>query len=155
MATIKNIELIDDVRTDAKRLMEENPNLDYFEAYEQAKQNLIGNEEIINYEYTTFSDNLVLEKDNEKNNEDAYYNSLRTELSDKIDTEKYSNEQIEQYAIADGMGLDISKFANPIFSAEQIKFMSIAVVSGQDITYFLNNPDFDPDSAMKKLQEID
>lgn len=44
MATIQTIGLIDNIRKDAKILMESRPNISYLEAYELARQNLIGSE---------------------------------------------------------------------------------------------------------------
>ncbi len=154
MATLRNLELIDDIRTDAKILIENNPELSYYDAYEQAKKALIGDENIIEYDYTSFIDKSSFSENSLEDEENGFYDNLKKNLKDKIDVEQYSNEQLEQYMISTTMGLDISTFANPIFTPEQIKFLSIALVSGEDITRFLNKPNFNAEEEMKALQDI-
>lgn len=159
MATKKNLELIDDIRTDALILMKQNPDLNYLDAYEQARKELIGDESIINYVYEEFSDNMVIGKDNieleKKDKEDDYYETLKAELKDLIDVDNYSEEQLIQYMIGKTMGLDINRFANPVFTPDQIKFLCIALVSGENIDRFIKNPSFDADSEMRLLQKME
>ena len=149
MATYKNLELRDNILNDALKLMEENSNLSYEDAYEQAKQNLIGNQDINSFEFKPLTTSINLpSKDNEQTieeNEDPYLKDIKNRLKDDIDVEKYTEEQLEEYIISKEMGLDITKFADPGYNPEQVKYVSMQVLLGKPIDKFIGNYTFDPE----------
>ena len=149
MATYKNLELRDNILNDALKLMEENSNLSYEDAYEQAKQNLIGNQEINSFVFKplTTSINMSSKKEEQvkEENDDPYIKDIKNRLKDDIDVEKFTEEQLEEYIISKEMGLNITKFADPGYNPEQIKYLSMQVLVGKPIDKYVGNYTFDPE----------
>jgi len=149
MATYKNLELRDNILNDALKLMEENPNLSYDAAYEQAKQNLIGNQEINSFVFKPLTTSINISSNSKEqikeDVEDPYLEDIKKRLKDDIDVEKYTEEQLEEYIISKEMGLDITKFADPGYNPDQIKYISMQVLVGKPIDKFIGNYTFDPE----------
>ena len=163
MKNIKVIELYDDIRNDAIILMKENPNLKYSEAFSMAKEELIGNTKISDFEFKPFNveidDNLnkVASKKEEKvknekvETEDDYYTSVKKKLSEYINVDDFSDEQIDEFNIALQMGVDITKYADNKFSPKQLKTLCLLVASGKDIDNYRYDYNFDPTKVMEEM----
>lgn len=144
MTNYKNLELRDGILRDANILMRENPNLKYEEAYEQAKRELIGDNNVLDIEVKPFEiiidDNLIKKESNTVEID----NELYKPISNKIDISKYDKAQLKQYLIGNNMGIDITLFADPKFSAKQIRFLCIMMTTGKDVDNLFTNYEFDP-----------
>ncbi|MCM1053868.1 MAG: hypothetical protein NC483_07850 [Ruminococcus sp.] len=161
MANIKTMELIDGIRHDALILMNSRGDLTYPEAYDLARQNLIGDNAITDFQFKPLS--ISLELPNEKKDINVTGNSeLRgvtymddsiREIENIIDVTNYSQAQLKQYVIAHKMGVDISKFASELFSPEQVKFLSVMLASGRNIDKYLDDYNFDPATAFGDMTE--
>lgn len=155
MSTIKTMELIDDIRNDALILMKNDSNLSYLEAFEQARKNLIGDEQILRFEFKPFEvkiDDSLLSNNVEENlDENDYYSNIKKELKKFIDIKEYTDEQLEQYYIGIQMNVDIVKFANKNFSPKQIKFLCVMLASGKNVDRYLNDYGFDPNNAISEI----
>ena len=159
MANYKNLELRDGILKDAKILMNQNPNLKYEEAYEMAKKNLIGDNNLLDLNIKNFDlefeDKLISNVDynqgektiKSENRDDDYYAPLKS----LIDINEYTNQQLKQYLIGYNMGLDITTFANPNFEPRQIKFLCTMMVAGKDVDEYLNDYDFDPNDIFSEV----
>lgn len=185
MSTIKNIELIDDVRNDALLLMKKNPDMSYEEAFDKAKKNLIGDEQINEFEFQPFevdidvdllnseetttsndeqSDDIDL-TDEEKDDlevlqklemlDEDFYGNIKNQLSDRINVDEFNDEQLEQLYIASRMGVDITKIANNKFSSIQIKFLAVMLASGKNVDSYLLDYNFDPTEAFTEIIELE
>lgn len=159
MSNIKNIELYDDIRNDALILMGENPNLQYQEAFKQAKENLIGDINICDFEFKPFNVEIDSELNNiasrVDSNKDDYYTSVRNKLAEYINVEEFTEAQLEEYNIAIQMGVDITKFADNNFSPSQIKTLCLLVASGKDIDKYRYDYDFDPKKIVEEMIAIE
>lgn len=156
MATIQNVELIDDVRKDALILMKSRPEISYLEAFALARQNLIGEKNITDFSFKPFTVSLELDgKETETTSlddsiilEDAsasyYQKYANQELSSIIKVDDYNIDQLKAYVIAHKMGVDISKFASELYNASQINFLAVMLASGKSIDKYLTNYNFDP-----------
>lgn len=153
MANIQNVELVDDIRKDALLLMKSRPELSYLEAFMLAKDNLIGKSKITEFEFQPFTVDVQVETNNknvenkvqeEVDPEKEFYKVEASAISNLIDLDKYTTEQIKSYLIAHRMGVDITKFANTNYSKEQIDFLAVLVASNLPIEKYLNNFEFDP-----------
>lgn len=181
MSTIKNIELIDDVRNDALILMRENPNLSYEEAFDKAKKNLIGEQQIKEFEFQPFEVEIDMEllntdevidsteeqisndelTEEEKEDlkvleklemlDDDFYGNIKNQLKDKINVEEFNDDQLEQLYIGLRMGVDITRVANNKFSSTQIKFLTVMLASGKNIDNYLLDYNFDPTEAFTEI----
>lgn len=149
MPTIKNLELRDNIRNDALIIMKNNPDLSYEDAYEQAKENLIGNQSIIDFEFkplTTVNNmNITEEQSIQTTTDNPYLDDIKNRLKNDIDVEKFSEEQLEEYNISKEMGIEISSFADPGYNPEQIKYLSTQILVGKPINQYIGNYTFDPD----------
>ncbi len=163
MANTKTIELIDGIRHDALILMRSRPELTYPEAYDMARQNLIGDNVITEFQFKPLSISLELpDAKKELNVTDTsimlganYMDESLKEIENIIDVASYSQAQLKQYVIAHKMGVDISIFANELFSPEQVKFLSIMLASGRNIDKYLNDYNFDPATAFVDMAEAE
>lgn len=164
MATIENVELIDDVRKDALILMKSRPELGYLEAFELAKNNLIGKNRITDYQFKPFT--VSIETNNKEKKEEQkdialeikddasspyYIDYAINNLSAFLNIKDYHVDQIKAYVIAHKMGVDISKFVNNKYNVEQINFLAVMSASGKDISMYLNNYDFVPQEEFAKI----
>ena len=154
MSTIKNLELRDSIRRDALRFMEEE-NLSYEEAYKKATERLIGDEDILSFEFKPLStvNNLYKDKgiNTEEKSDDAYIKSIKDKLKKIINVDDYTDEQLEELSISHEMGLDVSLFADPKYNVEQLKYLSIISLTGGNIDIYKENYDFNPEKEMEKL----
>lgn len=152
MSTIKNVELIDDVRNDALILMKENPDLSYEEAFEKAKFNLIGDEKIRKFEFQPFEVEIdeSLLNSAQKINEDSSSNEsdLSAQSSERIvltDEDKEDLEVLQKLEVLDsdfygnikkqlkGM-ISVDEFNN-----DQLEQLYIGSRMGVDITKIANS----------------
>lgn len=161
MSTIKNIELIDDVRNDALILMRNNPDLTYEQAYTQAKEKLIGNESIGSFEFKPFEvevdSNLVNEENSDlKNDTETLENAIETLNANSLPVDEISDEKLKeeikdnQEALQLLEGLDTDYYGNirnqltniidvTKFNDDQIEQLYIGYKMGVDITKIFNN----------------
>lgn len=161
MANIKTMELIDGIRHDALILMDSRKDLTYPEAYDLARQNLIGDSVITDFQFKPLSISLEIpnEKKEIKVTSDAdlmgatYMDESIRDIEKIINIENYSQAQLKQYVIAHKMGVDISKFASELFSPEQVKFLSVMLASGRNIDQYLDDYNFDPALAFVDMAE--
>jgi len=144
MATYKNLELRDNIRNDALLLMKDK-NISYEEAYEEAKQKLIGNQNINEFEFKPLTTVNSLEATEDDN---SYLRELKNKLNDVINVELFNEEQLEEYAISKEMGVDISKFADPGYNPDQIKYLSMQILIGKSIEKYHGNYEFDPEKEI-------
>lgn len=166
MASIQNIELVDDIRKDALLLMKSRPELSYLEAFMLAKDNLIGQAKITEFEFQPFNVDIQIDsKNNEIDSnhvstnqetssqtanpvvddvEKEFYKNEASVISGLIDLDKYNTEQIKSYLIAHRMGVDITKIADVNYSKVQIDFLAVLLASGLPIDKYINNYEFDP-----------
>ena len=145
MATYKNLELRDSIRNDALLLMKEK-NISYEEAYEEAKQKLIGDQNINEFVFkplTTVNSLSNEEKVNEETN--PYLDDLKNRLRDDINVDLFTEGQLEEYIISKEMGIDIKTFADPGYNTDQIKFLSMQILVGKTIEQYKENYTFDPE----------
>ncbi len=161
MSNIKTMKLIDEIRHDALILMNSRPDLSYTEAYDLARQNLIGDSSITDFQFKPLSISLEI-TDNKKNIEGdssfessnlTYMDESIKEISGIIDIANYDQAQLKQYVIAHKMGVDISKFASELYSPEQVKFLSIMLASGRNVDKYLNDYNFDPAMAFVEIAD--
>ncbi len=161
MSNIKTMELIDEIRHDALILMNSRPDLSYTEAYDLARQNLIGDSSITDFQFKPLSISLEI-TDNKKNIEGdssfessnlTYVDESIKEISGIIDIANYDQAQLKQYVIAHKMGVDISKFASELYSPEQVRFLSIMLASGRNVDKYLNDYNFDPAMAFVEIAD--
>lgn len=161
MSNIKTMELIDGIRHDALILMNSRPDLSYTEAYDLARQNLIGDNSITDFQFKPLSISLEI-ADNKKTIEGdssfessnlTYMDESIKEISGIIDIANYDQAQLKQYVIAHKMGVDISKFASELYSPEQVKFLSIMLASGRNVDKYLNDYNFDPAMAFVEIAD--
>ena len=161
MATIKNIELIDDIRTDALILMKNDPKLNYEDAFELAKKNLIGDEKISSFEFQPFNvevdEELISRKEDEPTiNEVKEETSIKEEKEetisiDEIDESNLDEEQKKDLELLKKLEpLDIDYYGNirnqlkdiidvNKFNNDQIEQLYIGKKMGVDITKIYNN----------------
>lgn len=153
MSTIKNIELIDNIRTDALILMKNNPNMSYEEAYEKAKQNLIGDEKINSFEFKPFEvevdESLI---SNQQPVEESKETKIEnTEVKEEINNDNISEEEKKDLEILKELeSLDVDYYENirkqlsdiidvTKFDNDQIEQLYIGQKMGVDITKIFNN----------------
>jgi hypothetical protein len=164
MSTIKNIELIDDVRTDALILMKNDPSLTYDQAYIQAKQKLIGDENINSFEFKPFEveldSSLVNEtpKTEETGNEpveekvETKEEAIATLDENIIPTDDMSEEEVKdaEEVLKQLEGLDTDYYGSirnqlsgiidvSKFNDDQIEQLYVGHKMGVDITKIFNN----------------
>lgn len=153
MSSKKTLDLIDDIRNDALISMRENPNLNYQDAFKNAKKELIGDENILDFKFKPFNiefdESLTI--NNIENNENDYYTEVKNELGKYINVNDFSNEQLDEFTIALKMGVDITKFADNKYSPKQLNFLCLLLSSGKSIDEYRNNYDFDPNLAIQKI----
>lgn len=153
MATIENVTLIDDIRKDALLLMQSR-GISYDEAFDLARQNLIGKSNVTEFETKKFDidvDDELIEKEDIfeeiKDVEDSsipyYLEIVEKELKGIVDPKEYNNDQIKAIVVAHQMGADLKSFISNIYSPEQINFIALLQVTGEDISRYKNNNNFD------------
>ena len=148
MATYKNLELRDNILNDALRLMEKDSNLSYEDAYEQAKQKLIGDQNINEFVFKPLTTSINLDNKKEEKVEESdnpYLDDIKNRLKEYINVNDYTEEQLEEYNISNEMGIDITKFADPGYNRDQIKYLSMQILVGKPIDEYKGNYTFDPD----------
>ena len=144
MATYKNLELRDNIRNDALLLMKDK-NISYEEAYEEAKQKLIGDQNINEFEFKPLTTVNLLDATEDDN---SYLEKLKDKLKDVIKVDLFNEEQLEEYVISKEMGVDISKFADPGYNPNQIKYLSMQILIGKSIEKYQGNYEFDPEKEI-------
>lgn len=154
MATIKNVELLDNIRTDALILMKQNPSISYSDAYNKAKEALINNQKITEYEYKPFTVDIsdeLLDKKVKNVSEEEYYSDIKNLLKDKVNISDFSNEQLKQLAIATKMEIDIQKIADKNYSPEQMRVLAALLSSGVNVDKYLGDYSFKPSDIFLEL----
>lgn len=165
MAEIETIELIDDIRKDALILMSSRPNLSYLDAYNLARENLIGKEKVTDFKFQPFTvkintdekkqkETFALEDDEEAITDasSSYYEEYaEKELSGIINIKDYTLDQIKAYVVAHKMGVDISLYASELYNVEQINFLAVMLASGKSIDQYLNDYNFVPKDEFAKM----
>lgn len=159
MNNIRIIKLYDDIRNDALILMKENPSLKYQDAFKQAKESLIGNINIKDFEFKPFT--IELDSSLNKNSseelidEEDYFTYLKKQLKDYINVDEFTEEQLKAYNIAVQMNVDITKFADKNFSPKQIEALCLLSASGRNIDKYIHNYDFEPTKVIEDAIMID
>ena len=154
MKNTKVIELYDDIRNDALILMKENPDLKYSEAFKMAKEELIGKVKIRDFKFKPFNveiDENLNKSASKKEAKDDYYMSVKKKLSEYINVDDFSDEQIDEFNIALQMGVDITKYADNKFSTKQLKILCLLLASGKDIENYRYDYNFDPTKVMEEM----
>jgi len=143
--------VIDDIRHDALKLMTSR-NIDYDVAFELCRENLIKDNKITEFvpqkfdvEITDIKPSKINKDSSNKSLEEIIYNSLKND----IDINNYTSAQLEEYYIAQKMGVDIKIFARKEWNPMQIKFLSIMIASELDITEYINDINFDAEKAFE------
>ncbi len=165
MATVQNIELIDDVRKDALILMKSRPNISYLEAYALARENLIGEKKITEFNFKPFtvsveldgkvSENTVTNEEIVEDSSATYYHEYaKKEFGNILKISDYTTDQLKAYVIAHKMGVDISKFASELYNPDQINFLAVMLASGKNIDKYLNDYNFVPKDEFLKIDEL-
>lgn len=162
MANTKTMELIDGIRHDALILMSSRPSLSYAEAYDLARQNLIGDNKITEFQFKPLSISFEMNDAKKNIDGDKTFDSLNStyldesikEISGMIDVANYNQAQLKQYVVAHKMGVDISKFASELYSPEQVKFLSIMLASGRNVDKYIDDYNFDPATAFSEIADI-
>lgn len=146
MSTIKNVELIDDVRNDALLLMKENADMSYEEAFEKAKVSLIGKENIKEFEFHPFEVEIDEDLLNLATKVDE--SIVLDNQSDKIeitDEQKEDLEVLEKLEmLEDDFYVSIKNQMKDIikvdeFNNEQLEQLYIGLRMGVDVTRIANN----------------
>ena len=154
MNNIRIIELYDDIRNDALILMRKNSNLKYQEAFKQAKEALIGDINIRDFEFKPFSVEVEpsLNKNGSENiiEEEDYFTYLKKQLKEYINVDEFTEEQLKEYNIAIQMNVDITKFADKRFSPKQIKTLCLLSASGKNIDKYIHEYDFEPTKILEE-----
>ncbi len=141
---MERLKLIDDIRTKAVSLMQEDSSLSYEDASQQAKIALVGSDVLITkYHQPMELENSILE-------------IARKELSPDIRVDLYQEAQLREMVVANRLGVDLESFINIFLSPEQIKFITLIALNGMDVTPYAFDLHFDPKEEMKKLtgQEV-
>lgn len=146
MSTIKNVELIDDVRNDALILMRENSNISYEEAFEKAKVNLIGDEKISEFKFQPFE--VEIDEDLLKNSLNNEKSASSEQPSEQIELTDEQKEDLEVLEKLDGLDTDFyENIRNQLkdiinvseFNDDQLEQLYIGSRMGVDITKIANN----------------
>ncbi len=157
MASIQNVELIDDVRKDALLLMKSRPNIDYGEAFELARQNLIGEGKIT--EFTSKPFTVDIELDNDKSDlftdgSHYYVQYAKDNFADILNPDEFTIDQLKAYVVAHRMGVDLKLLVDKNYNAEQINYLAVLLASGKSIDKYRNNYTFDPKEEFVKIADM-
>ncbi len=138
---MERLKLIDDVRTRALSLMQEDRTLTYDVASREAKISLVGADVLI----TKYHQPIELE--------DSILEIARQELPPTIRVDLYQENQLREMIAANRLGVNIEDFVNIFLTPEQIRFIALVALGGGDITPYVTNLHFDPKEEMEKLKQ--
>ncbi len=138
---MERLKLIDDIRKKALDFMKEDSSLTYDVASKNAKVQLVG------------SDILITEYRQPVDNQESVLEIAKKELSPNIRVNLYQEDQLREMIVANRLGVDIESFVNIFLTPEQIHFLTVASLSGKDITPYMSDVQFNPQEEMKKLEQ--
>jgi len=139
------LELREDIRKIALEIEKTNPEINYAEASAQAEELILGKK---NTRYLSPTYEIGKSKTDEQSL--RVLEHARKELPAEIDLGLYSEEQLKQLMIANKTGVNVMTLDSS-FSAEQIMFITIVSGMNMDITPFINNSNFDPQTEYERL----
>ena len=82
---------------------------------------------------------------------DSYLDIAKREISPNIRVDLYQEEQLKEMIVANRLGVDLEEFINIFLTPEQIHFITLASLKGEDITKYVMDIQFDPKEEMQKL----
>lgn len=133
------LKLIDDIRKKALDYMEADSNLTYDVASSKAKKELTGE----NVSITKYHQGIDMK--------DTILEIAKRELGEDIRVELYQEEQLKEMIVANRLGVDVGSFVSIFLTPEQIHFITLATLKGEDVTRYMLDFQFDPEEEMNKL----
>lgn len=138
---MERLKLIDDIRTKALSFMKEDSSLSYEEASKKARMELTGEDVLI----TKYHQGIDMKK--------SYLEIAKKEISPNIQLSLYQEDQLKEMIVANRLGVDLEEFINIFLTPEQIHFITLASLKGEDITKYVMNLYFDPEEELQKLEQ--
>lgn len=138
---MERLKLIDDIRNKALSLMKEDSSLSYENASKQARIELTGEDTLI----TKYHQGIEMKT--------SYLEIAKKEISPDIRVDLYQEDQLKEMIVANRLGVDLEEFINIFLTPEQIHFLTLASLKGEDITRYVMNLYFDPEEEMKHLMD--
>ena len=136
---MERLKLIDDIRTRALSLRSEDTTLSYENASAKAKIELAGENTLV----TKYHQGIEMKH--------SYLDIAKREISPNIRVDLYQEEQLKEMIVANRLGVDLEEFINIFLTPEQIHFITLASLKGEDITKYVMDIQFDPKEEMQKL----
>lgn len=136
---MERLKLIDNIRNKALSLMENDASLSYEEASKQARMELVGEDTLV----TKYHQGIKMKH--------SYLEIAKREISPNIRVDLYQEEQLKEMIVANRLGVNLEDFINIFLTPEQIHFITLASLKGEDITKYVLDLYFDPQEEMKKL----
>lgn len=132
------LKLIDDVRLKALSMMKEDSSLTYEAASRDAKIQITGEDALIT-------------KYHQEEEQISFLELAKQELSSEIRVDLYQDEQLKEMIVANRLGVHLEDFINIFLSPEQIRFLTLVSLRGEDVEKYISDLHFNPDEEMKKL----
>lgn len=136
---MERLKLIDDIRNKALSLMENDASLSYENASKQARIELVGENTLV----TKYHQGIEMKH--------SYLEIAKKEISPNIRVDLYQEDQLKEMIVANRLGVNLEEFINIFLTPEQIHFITLASLKGEDITKYVLDLYFDPQEEMKKL----
>ncbi len=136
---MERLKLIDDIRTQALSMMKEDANLSYEDASKKARMELTGEDTLI----TRYHQGIEMKK--------SYLEIAKKEISSNIRVDLYQEDQLKEMIVASRLGVDLEEFINIFLTPDQIHFITLASLKGEDVTKYVMNLYFDPKEEMERL----
>lgn len=140
---MERLKLIDDIRNKALSFMKEDSSLSYEEASQKARMELTGEDVLV----TRYHQGIKMKH--------SYLEIAKKEIPSSIRADLYQEDQLKEMIVANRLGVNLEEFINIFLTPEQIHFITIASLKGEDITKYVMNLYFDPEEEMNKLMESD
>lgn len=137
---MERLKLIDDIRNKALSFMAEDSTLTYDIASSKAKSELIGEDSITKYHQGIDMKETIVE-------------IAKRELGDTIRVDLYQEDQLKEMIVANRLGVDVSSFVSIFLTPEQIHFITLVALKGDDISRYMLDFQFDPKEEMEKLMK--
>ncbi len=140
---MERLKLIDDIRNKALSFMKEDATLSYETASQKARIELTGEDVLV----TRYHQGIEMKQ--------SYLEIAKKEISPNIRVDLYQEEQLKEMIVANRLGVDLEEFINIFLTPEQIHFITLASLKGEDITKYVMDLYFDPKEEMDRLMEND
>ena len=137
---MERLKLIDDIRTQALALMAEDTNLTYDVASMKAKNELVGEDTITKYHQGIDMKDTIMD-------------IAKKELGEDIRVDLYQEAQLKEMIVANRLGVDVDSFVSIFLTPEQIHFITLVALKGDDISRYMLDFQFDPKEEMDKLMK--